>query len=214
MISDTTNNNAEECKEELTLPQEEKITKDNFKYDIGDVLGLQSPMISICSPANPNKEYKEHLRVVFRFWDGGDHVYIVEAEDGIGLFLLEKDAVLEHQAPEQTPQPAEPKGFTEDQVNDLQEAWKEAMDKRDKKIDDLQRENFTKQRRLEKIDMDGEVNTRLALACLNSVEAMLSHSMHGATHRERNFYTEAMIKYIDKVRDDIRMPKSNDEYPF
>ena len=72
----------------------------------------------------------------------------------------------------------------------------------------------SKTRRLKDIDDVGEVNTRTAIACLDSVEAMLRHSTHGATHRMRNFYTDAMLEYIKKVRADIRIPKSNDEIPF
>ena len=197
-----------------------KVKNDDFRYNIDDMLAVQPPTIGISSPARPDVLYKEHLRVVFRFWDGRDYIYIVEAEDGIGLFIMEKDARLEMspfkpQSEQQSgQQPEQPKSYTEDQMKDLETAWKEALDKRDKQIDDLQRDNFEKTRRLKEIDDLGEVNTRTAIACLNSVEAMLRHSMSGATHRMRNFYTEAMLQYMEKVRADIRMPKSNDEIPF
>ena len=215
-MSNSTYIEEEECRECKALPQKERkeVTKDDFKYNIGDVLTVQPPTIGISSPARPDILYKEHLRVVFRFWDGGAHVYVVETEDGIGMFMMEQDAALESHAPAPEPQPEQPKGYTEEQVNDLQEAWKESLEKRDKKIDELQREVFDKTRRLKEIDDLGEVNTRTAIACLDSVEAMLRHSLHGATHRMRNFYTDAMLEYMDKVRADIKMPKSNDENPF
>ena len=195
-------------------PQEEKATPDNFKYNIGDIIKISDPDTNLCSPAIPDKQYHDNLRVVFRFWDGGAHVYVVEAEDGIGLFLLEKDAKLEKSAPAPEPQPEQPKGYTEEQIKEKETEWQEAVDKRDKKIDELQREVFDKTRRLKEIDELGEVNIRTAIACLDSVEAMLRHSLHGATHRMRNFYTDAMLEYMDKVRADIKMPKSNDENPF
>lgn len=215
-MSNSTYIEEEECRECKALPQEKpkEVVKDDFKYNIGDMLGLEPPTTGLFSPADPNKEYKEHFRVVFRFWDGGAHVYIVEAEDGIGLFLLEKDAKLEKAAPAPEPQPEQPKGYTEEQIKTLETEWQEAVDKRDKKIDELQREVFDKTRRLKDIDDLGEVNTRTAIACLDSVEAMLRHSLHGATHRMRNFYTDAMLEYMDKVRADIKIPKSNDENPF
>ena len=193
-----------------------KVKNDDFKYNIDDMLAVQPPTIGISSPARPDVLYKEHLRVVFRFWDGGDYVYIVEAEDGIGLFIMEKDARLEMSPfkPQSEQQSEQPKSYTEDRMKDLETEWMEALDKRDKYIVDLQRENIEKTRRLKEIDDIGEVNTRTAIACLNSVEAMLRHSMSGATHRMRNFYTEAMLQYMEKVRADIRMPKSNDEIPF
>ena len=69
-------------------PQEEKVTPDNFKYNIGDIIKVNDPNTSILSPVGNGKEYHDNLRVVFRFYDG-NHVYIVEAEDGICLILPE-----------------------------------------------------------------------------------------------------------------------------
>ena len=198
----------------LTRENENEVVKDYFKYNIGDVLKVQPPTMGISSPARPDIIYKEHLRVVFRFWDGGAHVYVVEPEDGIGMFIMEQDAALESRALKTEPQPEQPKGYTEEQIKDLETAWKAALDKRDMEIRDLQFELSNKKRRLKEIDDLGEVNTRMAIACLDSVEAMLRHSTHGTTHRMRDFYTEAMMEYMKRVRADIRMPKSNDEFPF
>jgi len=212
-MSNSTYIEEEEREMAPACPQKKAVKKEDFKYNIGDVLTVQPPMIGISSPARPDVLYADHLRVVFRFWDGNDHVYIVEAEDGIGLFVIEKDAKLEQSAPE--PQSGQSENNIDKQeLIDAEKAWQAEINSRDKRIDDLQRENFEKTRLLKEIDDLGEVNTRTAIACLNSVEAMLRHSMHGATHRMRNFYTEAMLQYMEKVRADIRMPKSNDEYPF
>jgi len=79
-----------------------------YSFNIGDLLKLGgSDVTSISSPANPDKQYSDSLRVEFRFWDGKDNVYVVTAEDGIGLFLLEKDAVLQEAAEEVANKPTE-----------------------------------------------------------------------------------------------------------
>ena len=74
-------------------PQEEKVTPDNFKYNIGDIIKVANPDMNLCSPVSPNKQYHDNLRVIFRFYDG-NHVYIVEAEDGICLITPEQDTEL------------------------------------------------------------------------------------------------------------------------
>ena len=74
-------------------PKEEKVTPDNFKYNIGDIIKVANPDMNLCSPVSPNKQYHDNLRVIFRFYDG-NHVYIVEAEDGICLITPEQDTEL------------------------------------------------------------------------------------------------------------------------
>lgn len=69
-----------------------------FKFKVGDLLKVGGNIESIISPADSSKEYKDNLRVVFRFWDGKNNVYVVTAEDGIGLILLEDDAELQEAA--------------------------------------------------------------------------------------------------------------------
>ena len=73
-------------------PQEEKATPDNFKYNIGDIIKVNNPDTNLLSPCG-DKEYHDNLRVIFRFYDG-NHVYIVEADDGIALILPEYQAEL------------------------------------------------------------------------------------------------------------------------
>ena len=116
-MSNSTYNEEEECRECKALLQEKpkEVVKDDFKYNIGDVLTVQPPTIGISSPARPDIIYKEHLRVVFRFWDGGAHVYVVEAEDGIGMFMMEQDAALESHGHTPELQPEQPKGHIEEQ---------------------------------------------------------------------------------------------------
>lgn len=77
-----------------------------FKFNVGDLLKVGSSIDSISSPANPDKPYTHSLRVEFCFWDGQDNVYVVCAEDGIELLIMEKDAELQ----EATGEPAPMKG--------------------------------------------------------------------------------------------------------
>lgn len=44
----------------------------------------------------------------------------------------------------------------------------------------------------------------MAVACLDSVQAMLENTDGGMTHRERNFCSQAMIKYIKSVRSSLK----------
>ena len=92
--------------------QEEKATPDNFKYNIGDIIKVASPDVGLCSPANPDKQYHDNLRVIFRFFDG-NHVYIVEAEDGICLVTPEQQTELV----ERSTQPNTPPDNKPDTVN-------------------------------------------------------------------------------------------------
>lgn len=94
-------------------PQEEKVTPDNFKYNIGDIIKVNDPDTKLLSPCF--KEYHDNLRVIFRFYDG-NHVYIVEAEDGICLILPEYQAELV----ERSTTPNTPPDNTPDTVNTRQ----------------------------------------------------------------------------------------------
>ena len=78
-----------------------------YKFNAGDLLKVSEALGSICSPANTEKQYKDSLRVEHRFWDGRNNVYVVTAEDGITLLIMEKDAELQEAAeiqPEPTPE--------------------------------------------------------------------------------------------------------------
>ena len=101
--------------------QEEKVTPDNFKYNIGDIIKVNDPDTNLLSPCG-NKEYHDNLRVIFRFYDG-NHVYIVEAEDGICLILPEYQAALVERStapntpPDNAPDTVNNKPLDEDIVN-------------------------------------------------------------------------------------------------
>ena len=76
-----------------------------YSFNVGDLLKVGENLGSIWSPANVEKKYKDSLRVEFRFWDGKDNVYVVTAEDGIMMLLMEKDAELQEAAPEEAQAP-------------------------------------------------------------------------------------------------------------
>lgn len=73
-----------------------------YSFNVGDLLKVGENLVSICSPANVEKQYKDNLRVESRFWDGQDNVYVVTAEDGITMLLREKDAELQEAAEPQS----------------------------------------------------------------------------------------------------------------
>lgn len=87
-----------------------------YSFNIGDLLRIAAGSNTeyITSPADPEKHYIDSLRVVFRFWDGKQNVYVVTASDGITVLLVESDAELQEPAEEvanepeyQTPEPYE-----------------------------------------------------------------------------------------------------------
>lgn len=67
--------------------------REDFKYNVGDIVKVSDPDVYLCSPILPNKQYHDNLRVVFRFYDGS-HVYVVETEDGICLITPEHQVEL------------------------------------------------------------------------------------------------------------------------
>ena len=72
-----------------------------YSFNVGDLLKVGENLGSIWSPSNVEKKYKDCLRVEFRFWDGQNNIYVVTAEDGISMLLMEKDAELQEAAPEE-----------------------------------------------------------------------------------------------------------------
>lgn len=169
------------------------------------MLKVGSSIEFISSPANPDKHYKDSLRVEFRFWDGKDNVYVVLAEDGISLLLVEKDAELQEAASQSVPVDW-PKMVTK-------EDHQTEVDKLNGEIRTLQCDKVALNNRIESIKKDCEKSATHAVGCLESVKAMLQHSVRGATHRQRNFYSEAMVAYIDNAKGAIKTSYS-DEYPF
>lgn len=77
-----------------------------YSFNVGDLLKVGENLGFIWSPANVEKKYKDSLRVEFRFWDGQNNVYVVTAEDGITMLLMEKDAELQ-EAAESQPEPTQ-----------------------------------------------------------------------------------------------------------
>lgn len=183
-------------------PQEEKVTPDNFKYNIGDILKVNDPNMDLCSPNGFGKMYHDNLRVVFRFYDG-NHVYIVEAEDGICLILLEYQAELVERStapntpPDNAPEP-EPQTKTVTQDEYFRE-----VSALNGKMRELEQKLSAEQQKNRKQAEDIEDYLRKSVACLDAVSAMLECS-NGATHRMRDFYATAMLKFIGNAKTLLR----------
>jgi len=185
-----------------SLAQEEKATPDNFKYNIGDIIKVSDPDVNLCSPASPDKQYHDNLRVIFRFFDG-NHVYIVEAEDGICLITPEQQTELVERStqpntpPDNKPEP-EPQAKTVTQDEYFRE-----VSTLNGKIRELEQKLSAEQQKNRKQKEDTEEFLRKSEACLDAVTAMLECS-GGATHRMRDFYADAMRKFIGNAKTLLR----------
>ena len=189
--------------------QEEKATPDNFKYNIGDILKVNDPDTNLLSPC-ADKEYHDNLRVIFRFYDG-NHVYIVEAEDGIALILPEYQAELvERSTAPNTPPDNKPESEPQAKTVTQDEYFKE-VSTLNGKIRELKQMLQAEQQKNSKQKEDTLEFLRKSEACLDAVSAMLECSV-GATHRMRNFYSEAMRKFIDKTK--TQLQSYADPVPF
>ena len=179
-------------------PQEEKVKPDSFKYNIGDIIKVANPDVSLCSPASPNKQYHDNLRVVFRFYDG-NRVYIVEAEDGIHLITPEQDVELVERS-KATSTPPDNTSEPEPQVKTVtQDEYFREVSTLNGKIRELEQKLSTEQQKNSKQKEDIMDLLRKSESCLDAVSAMLECS-GGATHRMRNFYATAMMKFIDNAK--------------
>ena len=182
-------------------PQEEKVTPDNFKYNIGDIIKVNNPDTNLLSPRG-DKEYHDNLRVIFRFYDG-NHVYIVEAEDGICLITLEQQTELVERSaqpntlPDNKPEP-EPQAKTV-----TQDEYFSEVSALNGKIRELEQKLSAEQQKNSKQKENTVELLRKSEACLDAVSAMLECS-GGATHRMRDFYAEAMRKFIGNAKTLLR----------
>jgi hypothetical protein len=70
---------------------EEQTKKVEYLFDVGDIVKMKKGESFFIG----NKEYHEHLKVVFRFFDGEFPSYVIETEDGVGTPLREYDLDLE-----------------------------------------------------------------------------------------------------------------------
>ena len=80
------------------------------------------------------------------------------------------------------------------------------------------REDIDKLRKEEETLKDScESITRDAVGCIDAVKAMLQYGMSdGFTHRQKDFHRDSMIKYIEKVRKELRpyFNEPEDDIPF
>lgn len=179
-------------------PQEEKVTPDNFKYNIGDIIKISDPNTNLISPANPDKQYHDNLRVIFRFFDG-NHVYIVEAEDGICLITPEQQTELvERSTAPNTPPDNKPGPEPEVKTISQDEYFRE-VSTLNGKIRQLEQQCADERQKTDREKDKVEQMLHRSAGCLDAVKAMLESS-GGATHRMRDFYAEAMVKFIGNAK--------------
>lgn len=179
-------------------PQEEKATPDNFKYNIGDIIKISDPNTNLISPANPDKQYHDNLRVIFRFFDG-NHVYIVEAEDGICLITPEQQTELvERSTAPNTPPDNKPEPEPEVKTISQDEYFRE-VSTLNGKIRQLEQQCADERQKTDREKAKVEQMLHSSVGCLDAVKAMLESS-GGATHRMRDFYAEAMVKFIGNAK--------------
>ena len=85
----------------------EKTTTPAYLFEVGDIVRTTKGSVLVAN-ADSGKWYTEHLRVVFRFWDGAQHAYVLDTgDDGIcvisderGIELEEKRVPAVHENPE------------------------------------------------------------------------------------------------------------------
>lgn len=179
--------------------QEEMVTPDNFKYNIGDIIKMSDPNTNLISPVNPDKQYHDNLRVIFRFYDG-NHVYIVEAEDGICLITPEQQTELvERSTAPNTPPDNKPEPEPEVKTVSQEEYFRE-VSTLNGKIRQLEQQYADERQKTDREKAKVEQMLHRSVGCLDAVKAMLESSGGGATHRMRDFYAEAMVKFIGNAK--------------
>lgn len=71
-----------------------------FKFEIGDVVRTKEDKVLVMTGEILQKEYKEHLTVCFRFWDGNCCCYVLNVgDDDICLISDEDSLELEERLP-------------------------------------------------------------------------------------------------------------------
>lgn len=89
----------------------------------------------------------------------------------------------------------------EEQVKEFQEQYFAEVSGLNKKIHELGCKMADQSREIERIKTEAKEAVKSAIACLDSVKAMLEYSNDScATHRMKDFYAKAMIVYINKAK--------------
>lgn len=105
--------------------------------------------------------------------------------------------------------------LSDEQKQELQNEYFNKISELEGKIRVLERLNNQKAMSIDQMKQNGDELVTKAVACVESVKVMLEHSNScGATHRMKGFYSDAMVKYIDKIAADLKNSKIYDNYPF
>lgn len=160
------------------------------KLNIGDIVIIVAD-ISFCDEqGNTTLDLKgREGRVVMPFTDyGGKQSCLVQLDECTSPFYV-STLELKEKAP--APEP-EVKTVSQDE-------YFEKVSTLNGKIRQLEQQCADERRKTDKAKADVEEMLHKSVACLDAVTAMLESS-GGATHRMRDFYADAMVKFIAKAK--------------
>ncbi len=163
------------------------------KLNIGDIVTIVGD-ISFCDEqGNDTMKLKgREGRVVMPFTDyGGRQSCLVQLDECTAPFYV---SVLElkEKAPEPEPEP---------QAKTVsQEEYFSEVSTLNGKIRQLEQQCADERQKTDREKAKVEQMLHRSVGCLDAVKAMLESSGGGATHRMRDFYAEAMVKFIGNAK--------------
>ena len=103
--------------------------------------------------------------------------------------------------------------LSEEQRAELQEEYFSTVKNFNERIHELEAKNNSLSRDFEQFEKLCNETTETAKGCLDAVVAMLQGTF-GATHRQRDFYDNAIIGYIKNMKSNFKPITKDDLYPF
>lgn len=103
--------------------------------------------------------------------------------------------------------------LTEEQRKALQNEYFAEVSELNRKIRNLESKNEDLSKDMDNFAMICNRQCELAKGAMIAVKAMINASST-ATHRMRNFYGEAIVRYIERIEPQIGTIRKEDLYPF
>lgn len=126
------------------------------------------------------------------------------------IFVRRKDHFDRYVLAEPVPEDITTRLSTEQDAATLATIKKQSED-----INGLQGEVVQAKHDMERMKKENDASYQQAVGCLDAVKAMLELSQgSGATHRMRDFYGGAMIKFIDSARQELTARHDAEPMPF
>ena len=126
------------------------------------------------------------------------------------VFVRRKDHFDRYVLAEPVPEDITTRLSTEQDAATLATIKKQSED-----INGLQGEVVQAKHDMERMKKENDANYQQVVGCLDAVKAMLELSQgNGATHRMRDFYGGAMIKFIDSARQKLAAHHDAEPLPF